>query len=450
MPTKQYKKTDKQFQSKEGGKIIKSQRLFGIELEVFSPSIDAYKKLMSSLADSFGFHHDGSLRGDGLPVEIVTPPLSGLAGEKAVISTTEKMNKLGYQHNDTCGLHVHLDGEEFQDKEEFEVLPITSSLGFAVEHVYDDKLFKILSQYISPADFYKVIMTNSERTKETVGGVIMRKYMVVLPVGTIPIYEANGRFFSISGEDRKKIDSIQSKLDELRVKNPEKSYPTVFGVGDLPLKDRRDILKLRSDRVDAMNLTKLIRQKPTDLCIHVSSKSGFTKTRTLMYAYTIFSDVFLSIIPHDRRENTRYCQKLIQRIAPFEIENTKCYSDLETLWFKVTDKSSIDKKKGHRYDESRYYGVNFHSLFGKNKTVEIRWHEMTLDPRQILYWTAFHQHILDMISSGGVTLDNLRGGFDYFYVSDRIDFFFELFKFPKEIEEYMKHRIEFYSKSDKK
>lgn len=169
-----------------------------------------------------------------------------------------------------------------------------------------------------------------------------------------------------------------------------------------------------------------------------------------MYAYTIFSDVFLSIIPHDRRENTRYCQKLIQRIAPFEIENTKCYSDLETLWFKVTDKSSIDKKKGHRYDESRYYGVNFHSLFGKNKTVEIRWHEMTLDPRQILYWTAFHQHILDMISSGGVTLDNLRGGFDYFYVSDRIDFFFELFKFPKEIEEYMKHRIEFYSKSDKK
>ncbi len=158
------------------------------------------------------------------------------------------------------------------------------------------------------------------------------------------------------------------------------------------------------------------------------------------------------MLPDERRNNGNYsatgrdfCQKLIDRISPFDVERCGNMEDLEKLWLKTSSAMEIAHKKGNQYDESRYYGVNFHSLFAKYGTIEVRWHEGTLNPKMILYWIAIHQHILREIEADHLHIGSMKPVLGLFKLEDKIEYFFKIFKFPQYLEKYMRHRLEFFT-----
>jgi hypothetical protein len=49
-----------------------------------------------------------------------------------------------------------------------------------------------------------------------------------------------------------------------------------------------------------------------------------------------------------------------------------------------------------KYNDLRYFGVNFHSIFYRG-TLEIRYHCGTTNAQKILNWVSLHQQILDSV-----------------------------------------------------
>lgn len=94
------------------GRVIKSLRPFGVEVECISPTTSWY----SQLPDAFGVTTDGSVTATegGHELEMVTPPLAGLTGEKVLRKALALMNANEVTVNNSCGLHVHLDGKGYR------------------------------------------------------------------------------------------------------------------------------------------------------------------------------------------------------------------------------------------------------------------------------------------------------------------------------------------------
>ena len=177
-----------------------------------------------------------------------------------------------------------------------------------------------------------------------------------------------------------------------------------------------------------------------------------TIIKDIMFFYTAFTDVLLAMLPDERRNNGKFsssgrdfCQKLSDRISPFDIIKCNDIDDLEELWLKTNNKNEVMHKKNSQYDESRYYGVNFHSLFSKYGTIEIRWHEGTTNPTMILYWIAIHQHILRKIEEGRLQIHQASNVLGMFKLTDKIEYFFKIVNFPKHLEKYIRERLEFYT-----
>lgn len=89
------------------GKIIKSARPFGIEVETLTGNDDA------DIDERIGYCEDGSIDGDGIEYQL--PPVSGKKGENFITSFCKVINEAGNDVNESCGYHVHLDAADFKD-----------------------------------------------------------------------------------------------------------------------------------------------------------------------------------------------------------------------------------------------------------------------------------------------------------------------------------------------
>lgn len=406
----------KEFQSEQKGEIIVDPRLFGVEIEAVSMKSNAVSILAQQISTSFGFHHDGSISGDG--VEIVTPIMSGGLGEKAIYDLTARMLELGFDTNNSCGLHVHLDANNLLSNDYVVVEKLDYTYSTFLHTCFQPKLFDLLRSFGMSLEDILNISGKSSNVK-------MR--FTPPTTGDITKLPAKKIIFK-KGEESTAIYFYQINNYHFLAKKAQAFE--VFAKGELSTN------------------TEVLPKNVVALSVEHNNE----KVKAILYAYTALSDVFLSMLPEDRRTNglysstgRDYCQKLIDRISPFDIEKCRTTADVETLWLKTKNKNEIAYKKRDKYDESRYYGVNFHSLFAKYGTIEIRWHEGTLNPKKILYWVATHQHILRLLEENKVTIDMMRPVLNLLGVPSKVEYFFKIFKFPYILEKYLRHRIEFFT-----
>lgn len=157
----------------------------------------------------------------------------------------------------------------------------------------------------------------------------------------------------------------------------------------------RDMCKVLNDLDFTTNHT-------TGLHIHLDGKDLLPKTRTkqppyalrsVMLFYLSFEEVILSFLPPSRRRN-RYCKLMREMYNVQHIRDIYSLEALEKMWYKVEMRKELKDCKRDKYQDSRYAGVNFHSLF-KDGHLEIRYHSGTINSTKILEWTALHQAILD-------------------------------------------------------
>lgn len=112
--------TDK-YRSEENGKTVLAFPTFGIELESTANSSYDRVNFCDAIPQAVGIVSDGSIEGD-YPLEIVSPILSGLTGEKLVYTITEEARANSLEVNSSCGFHVHIGAEKFFVPEDVQAL----------------------------------------------------------------------------------------------------------------------------------------------------------------------------------------------------------------------------------------------------------------------------------------------------------------------------------------
>lgn len=283
------------------GKIIKSKRRFGVEVELNSTNCN-FEKTQSIMPNGFGVVSDGSLNWNGQ--EIVSPIMSGSAGEKAIMKMCKDLKEDGgYSVDISCGFHIHIDTPE------------------------------VAEQY--------------------------------------------------TGND--------------------------------------------SDK---------------------KSNFDFNKTQHLknvLLFYVAFDDVMLSLVPNSRKTNRRFCQSLKNEFSLNEIERIGKVDSLEKLWYRTNDLSVVKSKKGDRWDNSRYFGTNFHCLLSQ-KNLEIRYHNGTISAKKMLYWVSLHQKILDSIFSGKIENSVIRFGDRYVNTREKLDYMFRILNIRGNLKDYLNERFEKFNK----
>lgn len=189
----------------------------------------------------------------------------------------------------------------------------------------------------------------------------------------------------------------------------------------------KDICQVLNDNDAKVNTS-------TGFHVHIGAKDiaqSPSKVKTLLALYINFDSVLQAMLPESRRNN-RYCKSLTE----FNSENllkTRMMSSIERLWYK--DRlSNISNRKGHKYDNSRYYGINFHSLFYRG-TIEVRYHNGTTNADKILKWTALHTLIVDKVANGEILPEAITSA------EKTVEGFLSLITAPQSLRQYVNERI---------
>lgn len=96
--------------SEDKGRVLDSSRIFSCELETNIPNSLFLQRLVDQLPQEVGMTNDGSIRGEGVGIELQTPKLQGSRGQELVERITSALRSSKATVNDSCGFHIHLDG----------------------------------------------------------------------------------------------------------------------------------------------------------------------------------------------------------------------------------------------------------------------------------------------------------------------------------------------------
>ena len=139
--------------------------------------------------------------------------------------------------------------------------------------------------------------------------------------------------------------------------------------------------------------------KSCGLHIHLDGSDYQGKSslvKKLWLFYLMFEPVLYSYLPYSRRIN-HYCMPLSQFYQETEIYYAQDYEQLEKIWYREQRIDRVENRKKEKYDQTRYAGVNFHSLF-KDGHLEIRHHSGTIDHKKIKNWIELHLAILNRVA----------------------------------------------------
>jgi hypothetical protein len=415
------------FQSKEPGRIIKSLRKFGIEVEMYNEKSQSLTALAKTLSRAFGIEHDGSIQAPGYALEVVSPILQGALGEQTVQDLFARINELNFKVNKSCGLHVHLDGAGFMNDGSVKVIPVAEVSAETFSKVgRGDIAFvmrrEMMNEYIrathmEPDDIAEII------AEELVAG--QRNIFLSKTLGT-SVPELKVRDTSIVYEKQEAVIEI---LEPLQQKDP----PAKVELG-------------ADDTVRVIKATDTRTPKPEDYVCIVHYSKNLQNLLTLLYLHTVYADVFKAMLPPSRRSGNGFCQDVALGFSAKQLETITSYSELESAWYSEKNTKSVRQRKGDKYDDSRYFSMNLHSLFAKYGTVEMRSHSGTTDPLKALYWAALHQEIMDKIVAGEVTIDALRTGSNLFSVEEKLPVLLNVLNLRTALRKYMIQRIEYFNK----
>lgn len=133
-----------------------------------------------------------------------------------------------------------------------------------------------------------------------------------------------------------------------------------------------------------------------------ANKTVEEKLKTLFYMYVMFEPVIRCLVPRARSIGNTYCR-------PLRPNDDFGYTRIDSETKKPA--GVFAHKEFSKYYEqggagTRYFGINFRALY-EHGTLEIRYHEGTIDPVKLLHWIAFHSAIVDMVMDGKITEDEI-------------------------------------------
>lgn len=188
---------------------------------------------------------------------------------------------------------------------------------------------------------------------------------------------------------------------------------------------------------------------------YVSDILNFTAIKNLFALYVALENVIISFLPVTRRDN-QYCrtynkflnsdnQDTFYQYKTEDILNCENLTDLIEYWYRkdiqdILNRGEIDK----RYAESRYYGINMHSLF-KDRNLEIRHHSATLNSQKILEWINLHTSIVDYAVSNQCTAEKILE-INKMSINRKLQELFSICNLSEESQAYFKKRRNKFSK----
>jgi len=136
------------------------------------------------------------------------------------------------------------------------------------------------------------------------------------------------------------------------------------------------------------------------LHLHIDGKGivGSVIAQKLLWQfYAVVDDILMGFLPKSRRQN-KFCIRLLRKAGIDEIGKCGSQDMLEQLWYKLDNLQEIRQIKNGKYHDTRYYGVNLHSLFA-NGHYEVRYHSGTTNFMKISQWANLHLRIADAVIS---------------------------------------------------
>lgn len=131
-----------------------------------------------------------------------------------------------------------------------------------------------------------------------------------------------------------------------------------------------------------------------------NTKGSKRSLRNLIILYTVLDPVIRCLLPKERRQS-HYCMPLgsshvgidknTNELHPFQ-KKTK---DIDEINLCTTDPVALERMKNYSGKYQKYYGISFNPLRYKG-TIEIRYHEGTLDPMRLIHWISLHTAIIDI------------------------------------------------------
>lgn len=430
--------------SKTKGKIIKSERKFGVEFEV-NLGIDGQQNLRKLLDREFGMVHDGSVNNG---IEIVSPILGGAKGERQVIKTCKALKTVEAATDDSCGMHVHNDAADFFSKASIQVVPLANALRYAVSKEYkgyrfvqlhgtvlkelkaynaqlydtlvnrrtlDAFTFAAWEEFVATLQSYNQIFSGNYETGRN-------QFILVVP------RNARGTRLAINPKVKNGED-IKGYRGETCMIQPEQGY---------------NHLVLVDAGYSAEDLTVIINVGETQ-----AESASTARLKRVAAFYVAFDDVIASMLPCDRRDND-FSKRINVRMSINDIGRCENVLDFFNLWTKTKTLYEFQQSLREQRHESRYSGINFRSLI-KHGTIEIRYHSGTIRADKTLYWVALHQRIIDIASdlnNPRFNLERLEKAAMIVDMEAKTNLFFSKLGLEDDCEEYLIKRIEKFKGQD--
>lgn len=142
-----------------------------------------------------------------------------------------------------------------------------------------------------------------------------------------------------------------------------------------------------------------------------SSAEDQEHLKNLLIFYKTIDPMVNMLLPRTRRNN-RFARPMDMIYSGAHINKLKADKRFDFFWFKTADDASLKAFKSRScYGEERidrYSGINFNSLSIRG-TLEVRYHQGTLDAPTLIHWIGFHAGIVDFVMSGKITEEEIEG-----------------------------------------
>jgi len=367
--------TKKQEDTFVGGNIIKSKRTFGVEFEVCLGE-NKFVGLGKELGRDASLVHDGSI---DVGIEVITPVLKGKEGETAVHKITQVLKNHGATIDESCSTHIHLGFDEVARR--------TFSHSFCV---YGGVEFKSLKRAIdgrtrlfNVIPDHKLLGTNSSE-------VSVKQTLTNFDLWGSDNGDAYYQTFHNYGIVSINVFTKKEK-ESLRIVLREDTFATLMDnkkFGPLSLREEEEDGSIIFDGSSSEILSIFISEG------HTNRVNGI---KNVLAFYSAYDDVLTSFVEGHRRHND-YALRFSSRMPVQEILKAGKVGDIARLW----------SGSGESFNSSsKYCGINLNSI-ARHGTLEIRYMQGELDPKNVLFWVALNQQIMDVMLSENIRSSRLE------------------------------------------
>ena len=174
------------------------------------------------------------------------------------------------------------------------------------------------------------------------------------------------------------------------------------------------------------------------LHVHLDARDFKNNHRKILQVIKTFysiEDMIFSILPPSRW-TSRFCQRLSKE---YKYDNFVNGKKADQEWYKEAENIILNTRKDKKYDKSRYYGLNIHSIFHRG-TLELRYHSGTISEYKILMWTNFCLKVLDY-ALNKYDAKTIQVLFDKETSWDKFEIMAKTFELPQDMQKYLLLRM---------